>query len=96
MIYLDDHLNAKKIIKKIEKFSNETNSHVTSSDHEMVSGRITNVSLNDISWIGNRFNPGPIANDFHLALPNQNAKPIWDLTLRLNGTFLWQKEDNNK
>jgi RHS repeat-associated protein len=92
-------------IDLIQKFSNETNSNVASSDHQVISGKITNEKLNShegvkvfgqyitLPWQSK--GEGSISNDFHLAQPNKPAKQIYDLQVKSNGTLIWNKKDNN-
>ena len=66
----------------------------------MTAGKFTGESLNGSRGIfiinQYEFGEGPTSNDFHISQPNQNAKSIYDFTIRDNGTFLWNDNDNDK
>ena len=89
----------------IENFSKESNSNVVSADHLVPSKTTTNQSFNwppfGISIKNGKLSInftdlGPISNDFHQSKPNQKAQPIFNVTLKPNGTILYNRTDNNK
>jgi len=82
-----------------------SNYNVLSADHWVPSRTTTNQSFNwptvGISIINGKLSLnftdlGPISNDFHIAKPNQTAQPVFDITLKPNGTILYNTTDNNK
>jgi RHS repeat-associated protein len=92
--------NDKQAMGMIQNFTDVTQSNVFTSDHSVPAGYSyegNETYLNNNKkegWIWDRkYIDGDDYNDYHLFKPNSKPKEIYDLKIRLNGTFIWNKED---
>ncbi|MFB9077052.1 RHS repeat domain-containing protein [Flavobacterium procerum] len=93
--------NDKQAMSMIQNFTNATQSTTFTSDHSVPGGYSytgndtflnNNNSTNGYLW-WKKYEDGDDYNDYHLFKPNSKSKEIYDLKIRLNGTFIWNKND---
>jgi len=80
--------------KMMQSFSDITQSMVFTSDHSVPSGY---TYKGNSSYLNSpEASEGGDVNDYHIFSPNQKSKEVYDLKIRQNGWFNWNKKDSTK